>query len=106
MTALVSRLNFDPYIASIVGMVALAAVLPAEGSGMAVAGEAGSAMIAAMFFLQGVRLAPQAGLAGARHWRLHAVVLASTFLLFPMLGLAARALAPGLLTPPLWTGDC
>ena len=57
-----------------------------------------------MFFLQGARLAPQAALAGARHWRLHAVVLGSTFLLFPMLGLTARAIAPGLLTPPLWGG--
>ena len=61
-------------------------------------------MIALMFFLQGARLAPQAALAGARHWRLHAVVLASTFLLFPALGLTARAVAPGLLTPPLWAG--
>ncbi len=57
-----------------------------------------------MFFLQGARLAPQAALAGARHWRLHAVVLGSTFLVFPMLGLTMRAIAPGLLTPPLWGG--
>ena len=61
-------------------------------------------MIALMFFLHGARLAPQAALAGARHWRLHAVVLASTFLLFPALGLTARAMAPGLLTPALWAG--
>jgi sodium/bile acid cotransporter 7 len=57
-----------------------------------------------MFFLQGARLAPRAALAGARHWRLHTIVLASTFLLFPALGLTARALAPNLLTPPLWGG--
>jgi sodium/bile acid cotransporter 7 len=57
-----------------------------------------------MFFLQGARLAPQAALAGARHWRLHAVVLGSTFLVFPVLGLTMRAIAPGLLTPPLWGG--
>ena len=62
------------------------------------------AVIALMFFLQGARLAPKAALAGARHWRLHAIVLSSTFLLFPLLGLIARALAPGLLTPPLWGG--
>ena len=60
--------------------------------------------IALMFFLHGARLAPQAALAGARHWRLHAIVLASTFLLFPALGLTARAIAPRLLTPPLWAG--
>ena len=104
MKARLSRLPIDPYIASILGMVALASALPACGVGMATASPAGSAMIALMFFLQGVRLSPQAALAGARHWRLHAVVLACTFLLFPALGLAARAIAPGLLTPPLWSG--
>ena len=104
MKALFSRLNLDPYIASILGMVALASALPAEGRGMVVASDAGAAMIGLMFFLQGARLAPQAALAGARHWRLHAVVLASTFLLFPALGLTARAIAPGLLTPALWAG--
>src|SRR6202162_6274284 len=104
MKALLSRLNLDPYIASILGMVALASALPAEGRGMVVAGDAGAAMIGLMFFLQGARLAPQAALAGARHWRLHAVVLGSTFLVFPLLGLTMRAITPGLLTPPLWGG--
>ncbi len=104
MKALFSRLPVDPYIASILGMVALASLVPAEGAGMEVAGKAGTAMIALMFFLQGARLAPRAALAGARHWRLHAVVFAFTFLVFPTLGLIARAIAPGLLTPPLWGG--
>ena len=104
MRALLSRLPIDAYIASILGMVALASALPAEGPGMTVASWAGTAAIALMFFLQGARLAPQAALAGARHWRLHAVVLGSTFLVFPMLGLTMRAIAPGLLTPPLWGG--
>src|SRR5271169_4123457 len=104
MNTLLSRLNLDPYIASILGMVALASALPTEGLGMTVANGASTVMIALMFFLQGARLAPRAALAGARHWRLHAAVLGSTFLLFPALGLTARALAPGLLTPALWAG--
>ena len=104
MKTLFSRLNIDPYIASILGVVALASALPAHGLGMTLASDAGTGAIALMFFLQGARLAPQAALAGARHWRLHAVVLGSTFLLFPALGLTARAIAPGLLTPPLWGG--
>jgi solute carrier family 10 (sodium/bile acid cotransporter), member 7 len=104
MQALLARLSIDPYIAAIIGMVALATALPAHGVGTTIAGDASVAAIALMFFLQGARLAPQAALAGARHWRLHTVVLASTYLLFPVLGLTARALAPGLLTPPLWGG--
>ncbi len=101
---LLSRLPMDPFIAGIVGMVGLASVLPAHGGGAVVAGYATDAAIALLFFLHGARLSPQAAFAGARHWRLHVVVMASTFLLFPALGLGARALFPGLLTPTLWTG--
>src|SRR5579871_3961034 len=104
MRALLSRLPIDPYIASIVGMVALATAIPAEGFGMTVASGAGTGAIALMFFLQGARLAPREALAGARHCRLDAVVLSSTFLVFPLLGLTMRAMVPGLLTPPLWGG--
>jgi sodium/bile acid cotransporter 7 len=104
MNTLLARLRIDPYIAGILGMVALASALPATGTAMTGASSAGTAMIALMFFLQGARLSPQAALAGARHWRLHVAVLASTFLAFPALGLTARAVMPGLLTPPLWAG--
>jgi solute carrier family 10 (sodium/bile acid cotransporter), member 7 len=104
MKCILSRLSIDPYIAAILGMVALASALPVHGRGTVIAGDATIAVIALMFFLQGSRLAPRAALAGARHWRLHTIVLASTFLLFPVLGLTARAVAPGLLTPPLWGG--
>ncbi|MEA2738272.1 MAG: solute carrier family 10 (sodium/bile acid cotransporter), er 7 [Acetobacteraceae bacterium] len=102
--ALLSRLPIDPYIAAIVGMVCLASVLPVHDTGAVIAGHATTGAIALLFFLHGARLAPQAALAGARHWRLHVVVLVSTFVLFPALALGARAVAPNLLTPTLWTG--
>jgi sodium/bile acid cotransporter 7 len=104
MRTLISRLPIDPYILMIVGMVGLASIIPAQGDGAVAAGYATNAAIALLFFLHGARLQPQAALAGARHWRLHVVVFASTFLLFPVIGLAMRAAAPALLTPPLWTG--
>jgi sodium/bile acid cotransporter 7 len=103
-TTLLSRLPIDLYVAAIVAMVCLASVVPVHGTGAVVAGHVTTAAIALLFFLHGARLAPQAALAGARHWRLHAVVLASTFLLFPALALTAHAVAPRLLTAPLWTG--
>ncbi len=102
--SLLSRLRIDPYMAAIVGMVGLASALPVHGAGLVAAGYATKAAIALLFFLHGAKLAPREALAGARHWRLHAVVLLSTFVLFPVLGMAARALVPGLLTPVLWTG--
>ncbi len=97
-------LPIDPTIAAIVGMVGLASVLPAHDFGAVVAGYATDAAIALLFFVHGARLSPQTAWAGARHWKLHLVVVASTFLLFPLLGVAAHRLFPGLLTPPLWSG--
>src|ERR1700712_1594643 len=101
---ILTRLPLAPYIAAIVAMVCLASLLPVHGNGAVAANYLTTAAIALLFFLHGARLAPRAALAGARHWRLHIVVLGSTFLLFPGLALGARALFPHLLTPPLWTG--
>ena len=98
------KLPVDGYVLAIVGMVVLASVLPAQGVGIVVAKYVTEAAIALLFFLHGARLSPQEALAGAKHWRLHVLVLASTFVLFPVLGLAARAAFPGLLPPALWTG--
>jgi sodium/bile acid cotransporter 7 len=102
--ALLSRLPIDPYIAAIVGMVILASLLPVHDTGAVAAGHLTTAAIALLFFLHGARLAPRAALAGARHWRLHIIVLGSTFVLFPVLVLSARAVAPQVLSAPLWTG--
>lgn len=102
--ALLTRLNMDPYIGAIVGMVGLATLLPVHGVGAVGAGYATDAAIAVLFFLHGTKLEPRAALAGARHWRLHVAVLLSTFVLFPLLGLTARAVAPELLPPALWAG--
>jgi solute carrier family 10 (sodium/bile acid cotransporter), member 7 len=104
MARMLSRLPIDPYILAIVGMVGLASVLPAHGEGTVAANYGTDAAIALLFFLHGARLQPKVALAGASNWRLHALVFASTFGLFPALGLAARAIAPGLLPTPLWTG--
>lgn len=42
--------------------------------------------IAAVFFLHGAALSPASLRAGAAHWRLHLMVQATTFLLFPVIG--------------------
>ena len=104
LKTLLARLPVDLYIAAIVGMVCLASILPVHDNGAVIGSYVTTVAIALLFFLHGARLAPQAALAGARHWRLHTVVLASTFVLFPVLALGAHALAPHLLTAPLWTG--
>src|SRR5208283_4717118 len=104
MRHLLSRLPIDTFVALLLTTVGIATLLPARGIGAVFAGHATALAIALLFFLHGARLSPQAALAGARHVRLHAMVFLSTFLLFPLLGLAGRALFPHLLTPELWAG--
>ncbi|WP_307037094.1 bile acid:sodium symporter family protein [Streptomyces canus] len=94
----------DPYILLLLGTVGLAALLPARGTGADVASGASTAAIAFLFFLYGARLSTREALEGVKHWRLHVTVLACTFLVFPLLGMATRGLVPVLLTQPLYQG--
>lgn len=99
-----SRLPIDPYILLLLGTVGLAALLPARGTGADLATGASTAAIAFLFFLYGARLSTREALDGLKHWRLHVTVLACTFVVFPVLGLAARGFVPVLLTDPLYQG--
>ncbi|MFH9586351.1 bile acid:sodium symporter family protein [Streptomyces luteogriseus] len=94
----------DPYILLLLGTVGLAALFPARGPAADVASGASTAAVALLFFLYGARLSTREALDGLRHWRLHVTVLACTFLVFPLLGLAARGLVPVILTHPLYQG--
>ncbi|MCG8965390.1 bile acid:sodium symporter [Streptomyces sp. CL12-4] len=94
----------DPYILLLLGTVGLAALLPARGAGADVASGASTVAIAFLFFLYGARLSTREAMDGLRHWRLHVTVLACTFVVFPVLGLAARGLVPVFLTDPLYQG--
>ncbi|WP_445162825.1 bile acid:sodium symporter family protein [Mycobacterium sp. Dal123C01] len=94
----------DPFLLALAGTVALAAVLPAHGAAADAASIAAKSAIALLFFLYGARLSPQQAWHGVRQWRLHLLVLATTFVLFPLLGLAARALVPAVLTSDLYHG--
>ncbi|HEY0179362.1 MAG TPA: bile acid:sodium symporter family protein [Dokdonella sp.] len=95
---------FDGFTLALVATVALAAVLPCRGRAAIAFDLITTLGVAALFFLHGARLSREAILAGMTNWRLHLVVLASTFVLFPLLGLAMRPLAGWLLTPGLYLG--
>ncbi|WTK92917.1 bile acid:sodium symporter [Streptomyces sp. NBC_01508] len=99
-----SRLPVDPYILALLGTVGLAALLPASGTTADVAGGATTGAVALLFFLYGARLSTREAVDGLKSWRLHLTVLACTFLIFPVLGLAARGLVPFVLTPELYSG--
>ena len=99
-----ARLRVDPFILALLTTVGIATLLPAEGSAAPVFGDASVLAVGLLFFLYGARLSAEAMLSAARHWRLHVVVLASTFVLFPVLGLCTAVLMPTVLTPPLYVG--
>ncbi|MFJ8629831.1 bile acid:sodium symporter family protein [Streptomyces sp. NPDC093568] len=94
----------DPYILLLLGTVGLAALFPARGTASDVASGASTAAIAFLFFLYGARLSTREALDGVKHWRLHVTVLACTFVVFPLLGLAARGLVPVILSDRLYQG--
>ncbi|MFC5994742.1 bile acid:sodium symporter family protein [Pseudonocardia hispaniensis] len=98
------HLRPDPYLLLLLVTVGVASLLPARGAAATIAGHAVTVAIGLLFFLYGARLAPRAALAGLRHWRLHGTVLAATFVLFPLLGLAAQLLSPSILSPSLAIG--
>jgi sodium/bile acid cotransporter 7 len=102
--ALPSWLPVDPYILVLVATVGLAALLPARGAAATGVGTASDLAIGLLFFLYGARLSTREAVNGLAHWRLHLTVVLSTFALFPLLGIAARGLVPGVLTPQLYTG--
>ena len=96
--------RIDPFIIALVLAAALGFILPARGVAAPAVTTLTNVAIAAMFFLQGVRLQRAAVIAGMTHWRLQLLILASTFVLFPVLGLTLHALFPGFLNNSLWLG--
>ena len=99
-----SRFLPDNFTLALLSTVALASLLPAAGAvahffeGLTVAA------VALLFFLHGAKLSREAIVAGLGHWRLHLVVVASTFVLVPLLGWALRPVLEPLVTPELYLG--
>lgn len=94
----------DPYLLLLVATMGLAALLPAGGTAADAVDAVSVVAIGLLFFLYGARLSTREVGDGVRHWRLHLTILSCTFVVFPLLGLAAGALAPWLLTEQLALG--
>lgn len=77
----------DPFIASLLGTLVAASLIPPRGIWADAFGVAADAGIVLLFFLHGAKLSRDAILTGLRAWRLHLAVLATTFAVFPLLGL-------------------
>jgi sodium/bile acid cotransporter 7 len=104
LPAAVRRLMPDAFTFAILCMVALASFLPVTGKTAVVFGDITAVAIGLLFFLHGAKLSREALVSGLTHWRLHLLVLACTFCMFPLLGLAIKPLALLVLTPDLYLG--
>jgi sodium/bile acid cotransporter 7 len=94
----------DPFLLFLVGTVVLASILPCRGQGAVAFGWITDAAIFLLFFLHGAKLSREAVMAGVGHWRLHLLVAASTFVLFPLIGLGIGLAGKGLVDANMLKG--
>ena len=94
-----SRLKVDWYLVLIISMAVAASLAPARGEVAVGLGWVSKIAIGLVFFLHGARLPREAVLKGLIHWRLHLLILAATFVLFPALCVGITHL-PAWITPP------
>lgn len=84
--------NLDPLIVLILCAVAIAIVFPARGQFADTFDVLTNIGIALLFFLYGARLSTREAINGIKHWKLHLTILAFTFAVYPLIGLALRPL--------------
>jgi len=104
LTSSLRRLAPDAFTVWLLATVALASVLPCRGQTELVLGHVTTFAIGLLFFLHGAKLSREAMLAGLANWRLHLLVLAATFVMFPLLGLAIKPLVTSVLPSELYVG--
>lgn len=83
---------FEPFVLLLLATVVIASLLPPRGVWVTGFDRAADAGIVLLFFLHGAKLSREAIVGGLRAWPLHLAVLAMTFGIFPLLGLAMIAL--------------
>ncbi|MEZ2122011.1 MULTISPECIES: bile acid:sodium symporter family protein [unclassified Corynebacterium] len=88
MFSRIRRPRVDPLIILILLAVLLAVLLPVRGEAATLFSMATKVAIALLFFVYGARLSTAEALAGLRHWRLHVAILAFTYVVFPLIGVA------------------
>src|SRR3569833_989629 len=98
------RLGFDFYLVLLTGTVVVATLLPERGWAADAVDVISSAAVALLFFLYGIKLNTGASVAGFTNWRLQGLILASTFVAFPIVGFLLVFLLGSALPPELRIG--
>ena len=96
--------SWDPFLLGLIAVVAAASLVPVHGAGAVWVDRLADFAIVLLFFIHGAKLSRAAIVQGIGNWRLHAMVLASTYLLFPALGLVLFYTMSGWVNPLLLSG--
>ncbi|GAB2453808.1 bile acid:sodium symporter [Xylanimonas ulmi] len=85
----------DPFIVTLLAVLAVGLLLPLPGAALRALDVLARGGVALLFLLYGARLSTREVWRGLAHWRLQGGILAATFVLFPVVGLAlARVVEP------------
>jgi sodium/bile acid cotransporter 7 len=101
---MLKKLPIDTYMLLLIATVALATLLPVSGQAAKIVSQVSYFAVALLFFLYGAKLKTQAVVAGITNWRLQLLIVATTYILFPMLGFGLAYVAEPWLEDDLLTG--
>lgn len=81
------KIKIDRFVLSIIAVIILAYLFPQLGSKSSKIplDTIGSVGVSFIFFFYGIKLSPENIKSGLKNWRLHVLIQASTFLLFPLI---------------------
>jgi sodium/bile acid cotransporter 7 len=94
----------NAYMLMLVGTVVLATILPVSGVAAEIVSKVTYGAVALLFFLYGSKLKSEVIIAGVTNWKLQAIVLGTTFVVFPGLGFGVVAIFGRWLPPELVLG--
>lgn len=101
---IIKLLKIDPFLLTLVIVVATATFLPCEGRINTFFESLTSLAIALLFFMHGAKLSFNAIIDGIKNWKLHLMIFITTFAFFPLLGVGLQIFVPALLTHNLYLG--
>lgn len=104
MRRYIELLYFDPFTLAIMLAVGVSYLLPLHGAAADGAALGVKAIIAVLFFLYGARLPRELVVGNIANWRLHAVIICCSFVIFPLIALTFGVVVPGMLSEDLFVG--
>lgn len=97
-------LPIDRFLILLIGAVIVASFLPCYGEGKVIFSALSTFAIGLLFFMHGAKLDLSTMMDAFLHWRLHAAIFLTTFVIFPCFGILIQGLPTFILSKELATG--